>query len=214
MHETGLSTSDSDDERRSTPDYLNAVKRALTPAVIERITEYAGRRADMLAAAGIRGAEGRMIAQDAMGEVILRRRWDQSRTLEGHLIGLIRQRTSNRLRQARTMPHVSLDDTRDGFAVGEEVAATATGQAPDVRDAATKKANGVITWLKQRAAADAGVLALLAAYELDVNKRGEIADLAGMGPRDVTNARARLDRMLRELPDPLASSNDGLRRNQ
>lgn len=112
------------------------------------------------------------------------------------------------------MPHVSLDDTRDGFAVGEEVAVTAIGQAPDVRDAASQKANGVIAWLKRRAAADAGVLALVAAYELDVSKRGEIADLAGMSPRDVTNARTRLDRMLRELPDPLASSNDGMRRNQ
>lgn len=102
MHEPGLPTSD--EQRRATPDYFSAVKRALTPAVIERITEYAGRRADMLAAAGIRGAEGRMIAQDAMGEVILRRRWDQSRTLEAHLIGLIRQRTSNRLRQHERCP--------------------------------------------------------------------------------------------------------------
>ncbi len=214
MHEPGLSTSNGDDGHRPTPDYLNAVKRALTPTVIERITEYAGRRADMLAAAGIRGAEGRMIAQDAMGEVILRRRWNGSRPLEGHLIGLIRQQTSNRLRQARTQPHVSLNDTRDGFAVGEEVAATATGQAPPGGDASSQKAVGVVAWLKQRAAADAGVLALLAAYELDVSKRGEIADLAGMSPRDVTNARTRLDRMLRELPDPLASSSDGIRRNQ
>jgi hypothetical protein len=175
----------------------------LSPAARLRLTQFARRGAQRLAAAGepIADDEHEHIVHDAITDTLYGVvAWDQRIEIELHLHNVVRRRISNRIRRARKQVHVSLD------------ASTGDDDAPEIasRDGAPEASLGraevthqLYRTVCERVVGDTALLSILDAYKAEVSPRRAVMAVTGLGLPEFVNARRRLDRVLATLPAEL-----------
>jgi hypothetical protein len=134
--------------------------------------------------------------------------WDPDRVkLATHLCGVIRSRTNARIARVRKIRHESIhvgDEDEGGDA--EVAASLAVADRAETADAAfaTKEFAGrVLERLRQAAAGDSEVTALLDAYAAGVTVRPEVLARLGWDLPRFVNVKRRLTRLVRALPAEL-----------
>lgn len=184
----------------SGPGRLDIFETALAePGTLRKVLAYARKRVFLLRNLGV-GVE--LDADDLVTQVVVDTAdgvlsWDSAKVaLSTHLCGAIRGRTSKLLtRRKPAAPEEVIDEVitaANDDAVGDIVA---------LREVVAK----VKDYLFRLAAenGDEAVGLLLVAYDEGVEGRSAVGEATGLSPSDVTNARKRLDRYIRDMPSGL-----------
>jgi hypothetical protein len=181
---------------------VKAAVDELEPHKLQKLTQFAKWGAYQLALAGepVAPDEHEQIVHDAITDTMsLVVTWNRSIKIELHLYNVILSRIKNGLRSAKKKVRVELDalDTDEAAATvrrGSELEA-ALGRAQVTRQ--------LYRELRERAASDREVLAMLDAYYAEVTDRREVMAWTGLTLPEFVNARRRLDRLIAGLPDEL-----------
>jgi hypothetical protein len=196
-------SNDDEQERPPGPEVLAAIQAA-EPRTLKVVFGYARKRVFLLRKFGV-GVD--LDPDDLVDQVILdtvrgRLTWNPDAVaLSTHLCGAIRGRTSKLLtRRKPTAPEEEIDETL----AARTPNADPTGELAALREVVHKIKMHL--FYAATAKNDEGVQLLLMAYEEGVEGRSAIGEATGLSPNDVTNARKRLDRLIKELPPELAEA--------
>ncbi len=140
------------------------------------------------------------LVQDVLFDTLLGTRdWNPCRcSLRWHVLGAIDSRIGHELDRAKHRPHFSFEVLNDALIVDVEDALAAANPASNPEDALL--ATQVLAKLRELAADDHEVLALLDAICAGLVERADVMSATGMSPRQYDAARNRLDRLVEELP--------------
>lgn len=198
---------DEQQKRRPSPEALDQLAAALEDhELMRKVIGYAHKRTRLLQQiAGLPDGHDEVeelvygsIADTATG----RRSWDPARVrLEAHLCQLIKDRTSKRLRRAGALPHVEVPDG-DEASEGGRLSSPAEAEARLIDWQLVLAVRGELLRMAEERG-DEEVQLLLFAYEEGLSGRTELAEHMGVSAAAVTNARKRLDRLLKDLPADL-----------
>jgi hypothetical protein len=170
--------------------------------MLRRVRRYAGRIAASVAeAGGLGGDDGaEELVQECLADTIAGDlTWDPAvATLESHLMSRIRARGRDERRRARQHPHASMDEAcdegEDGATVLEEVE-EALGQRQRQRDTTEDHARRRMLQLREHAAEDPDLRAILDAVDEGAEGKAEILAATGLPENAYRNARLRLRRL-------------------
>lgn len=149
------------------------------------------------------------LAWDALTDTIEgRSRWDpgepevpldQRRTLERHLLDVVKRRVFAAWERARLRPHVSIDQPRitGQTSARDEMERALQAGAPDPRHALD--VHGQIAELRQRAAGDPDVLALIDARVAGQTQRADALSIHGWSTQRYRAALRRFDRLAKAM---------------
>jgi DNA-directed RNA polymerase specialized sigma24 family protein len=184
---------------------VKAAIEKLSPAMLQKLTQFARRGVFQLARAGepVAADEHEQIVHDAIADTLsLEVAWDRRVKMELHLFNVVRRRLWNALRRANTRARVPLDalDTEHDAA---RVSRDGEPEASLGRAQVTRRLFRVV---RERAADDPAVLSILDAYQAEESDRRAVMARAGLVVPEYVNARRRLDRLLAGLPDELRSA--------
>lgn len=165
----------------------------------------------MIADAGypVAGDEGCILVADAIadtltGAVI----WDRRYPLSHHLCSVVRTRTSNQIKRAKRLAHVSLELLSEGDVIVavKSIEGDHAPTRPDTLIESAQVVRKLYLAVRERAARDTSLSMLLDAYAMGFVKRREVMKLTGLSLGEFVNARRRLDRMLGSVPADLRSA--------
>lgn len=188
-----------------TPDdpWLDEFEKQLTPALIDRLRNYARPRALALASTGRKTDDyyARELVQDAIGDTWSGAlRWDPTkRSLEDHLLRAMKDRAKRHRKHAVDFPHDALGDETDASRCAEEDASRMVADPVYVE----RRVYAQETMAKIRAAAfdDKPVLRVLDAYDAGAQTKDDVLAFTRMKARTYHNAHIRLKRIVRNLTD-------------
>jgi hypothetical protein len=197
------------------PGWRAEFERQATRDLIERLTRYARRRAQMIVRVGrkVDPLYARELVQDAIGDTLEgRRSWDPARTtLLAHLMGVVHSRSGHDLVRAATFRHRSLDDSADDNSVdGRPLEAEAShafarhAGAPE--ELIVSHARRAVDEIRRACSADRNLFQLLDAFENGKVERRDVMEFTGMSAKTYDNARHRLFRLVAKLPAELHES--------
>jgi hypothetical protein len=210
---------DTEGKRSFEPDeaWLDEFEKQATPTLIGRLRRYAKSRARSIARLGGPAADddyARELVQDALvdsftGQV----HWEPAaKTLEAHVIDVIRYRTRNDLVRALHLPHVSLDtatakQTGEYFTTEEDALAASLGAAtdPELRVLVSETMAAV----QRLAGGDHRVLAIVGAIERGATTREDVLALTDLSADEYHKGRIRLTALAQQLPDSLRRAAHG-----
>jgi hypothetical protein len=188
-----------------TPDdaWVDEFERQLTPALIDRLRNYARPRAFAVASAGRKVDDyyAREVVQDAIGDTwsgLLR--WDPARCeLELHLLRAIQSRTDKHRKHAIENPHDAIGDENSASRRAEEDASTLVADS----EYAVQRvyATETMALVRSAAAEDKPVLRMLDAYDAGAQTKEDVLTATRMKARTYHNAHIRLKRIVRNLTD-------------
>jgi hypothetical protein len=128
--------------------------------------------------------------------------WDPDRVnLEGFLFWAISREITHEVRHAKTFPHVSIDDeSRNQEQLDEEASEVLGAQRESKREEPVEPCWSLfVREMRQRAAGDVGVLAIVDAYAKRVTTRAEVMKLTGMSKTAYHAAYQRMVRVAKKL---------------
>ncbi len=204
-----------------TEEWLAEYERQADERLIGRARRYAKSRARSIAKVGGRGADDdyvRELVQEALvstftGDL----RWDpEEKTLEAHVLDVVRFRTKNDLARALHLPHVVLDgervsetgeyDTIEGE-VSEALARSTPQSSPELRIVVVE----TLAALRALAGDDPRVLPIVGAIEQGATTRDDVLALTDLTPEDYHTGRVRLTALVQQLPDSLRRAARGMK---
>lgn len=181
------------------------------PSTFKKVFAFTWRRMRLLGAFGLEN--GRDVVEELVNQALLDTMegtltWDPAKVrLSTHLCGAIRSRTWKRATRPPTFPVDGLPDESElqpeGLRAGGSPDAAAHQREQNALDAVLVAK--VRVYLDDLAAQqnDDAVGLLLMAYDEGKTGRTDISVATGLSSEEVTNARRRLVRMLRDLPPGL-----------
>src|SRR5262245_7165519 len=183
-------------------EWADTVLREDTPGLRRRAASYVRHMwAWVLELNGVRADAAYIedLVQDVLVDTLLgTRAWNPSRcSLGWHVLGAIDSRIGHELDRAKHRPHFSLEVLNDALSVDMEDALAAANPASNAEDALL--ATQVLAKLRELAAGDHEVLAVLDAICAGIVERADVISATGMSPRQYDAARNRLDRLVEEL---------------
>ncbi len=192
--------------------FYDLIAAQLDEGLADRVESYAWGRCEMLLRAGC-WSDPEELTQEAIEMTITgERAWDPDRcNLFVHLCGVISSRTSSMMKHARKFPETPIAKGHDGWKSAEVALRDERGDGnPEPAYATAELAHQTVTTLLSMAEAnnDNQVIAILEAYADEVTTRVDVAARIGIGVRKYDHARARLLRLVSQLPDELQRSGD------
>jgi len=200
------------------PALLARLERELTDALLDRVRRFAETRVELKRRLGIpcyerKEQEAEIMVQDAITATVLgQRAWNPEIGLYDHLCGVVRSESSTEAARATRRPHTSvqalaMDESHGGDAeISGQI--TRSGPAPIARPAgvlsASDAARRSIDALRVLARGEPTVTMLLDAYQSGCVTRKDVMAVTGMSADTYRNARRKLDRMNKALPDNLS----------
>jgi len=128
--------------------------------------------------------------------------WHPERVnLEGFLLWAVSREITHEVRHAKTFPHVSVDDeTRNQDRLDEEASEVLAAQRESKREEPVAPCWSLFVGeMRQHAAGDAGVLAIVDAYAQSATTRAEVMKLTGMSKSAYHAAYQRMVRVAKKL---------------
>ncbi len=188
-----------------TPDdaWVDQFEKQLTPALIDRLRNYARPKAFSVAAAGRKVDDYyvRELVQDVIGNTWTGvTRWDPGQcSLEQHLLLAIKALAYNDKRRAKRNPHDALGDETDASRAAEEDASSLV--ADPQHSSRRVFAQQTMAQIRSAAAEDKPVLWMLDAYEAGAQCKDDVLVFTRMKARTYHNAHIRLKRIVRNMTD-------------
>ena len=120
-----------------------------------------------------------------------------------HIIGVVRNRVRDRLNRENIARMVPLVEEGKTGGVPKPPSTEDAEKLVERRDLIRRGLEALTKMAKE--SDDGEVLDLLAAFELGITRRADLAEATGMSVQGVTNAKKRLERMVDKLPQQLRS---------
>jgi hypothetical protein len=183
-------------------DWDTTLEEQCTEEMLQRVRRYARRRARGVGSQVNDDYSGELV-QDALADTasgVLR--WDPSvKTLEQHILDVIKTRTHYDRKRARRFPHESLDvlDLEGETTMMAEVEAALLDRSPEATDDPIDLTAERFAKLRQLAVDDRTVTRLLDALARGATSKADVLRLAELSSVAYVNARRRLRRLLPQL---------------
>jgi hypothetical protein len=171
--------------------------------MLQKVLGFARKRVFLLRKFGV-GVD--LDADDLVNQVVVDTAngvltWDAEKVpLSTHLCGAIKGRTAKLIQ--RRKPAAAEDVIDEVIARGDAGEVDPVGVAAELRGVVRKVKDHLFRVANEKG--DEDVQFLLMAYEQGVEGRSAIGEATGLTPAQVTNARKRLDRYIRDMPPGLA----------
>jgi len=183
------------------PTWRAQFKAQATSDMIEDVYGYVAKRATWIQHQQGRRSPGliRELIQDALGDTFAGIvRWDPSRCpLSLHLKTVIRSRLSHEYERAEQFAHITIGDA-DETKLARDAEPIDPGFDTYVDEFETR--------LRQLAADDPAVLAILDAYLEGITERAKVCRVTGLTKANYHNAHRRLKRLAENLPEHLRAA--------
>ncbi len=183
-------------------EWLDQLASQCTPQLLQRLARYATYQLAQIAKFGhvADAYAARELVQDALYDTTVGAlRWDPAeRTLEQHLINVLRLRGKRARMHAERYPRLALESS-------DESDAPNTGTS--------KHVNAAMAQLRARAQDDDLVVRMLDAINQGAETRDDIVHLTGFSKSEYHNSRRRLNRLVNELdlrPTRSRGTGDGI----
>jgi hypothetical protein len=199
--QTNPTNSDASAKEGPSPVWRAQFKAQATQDMMDDVYGYVARRATWIEHQSGRRSPGliREMIQDALGDTFAGVvTWDPTRcSLALHLKSVIRSRLSHEFERAEQFAHIDVEDAAE-VELHEQLAkqAASGGALQDYVEEFERQ-------LRELAADDAAVLALLDAYLAGVTERAQVCRTTGLTKAAYHNAHRRLKRLADNLPENL-----------
>lgn len=181
-------------------EWLEQLAAQCTPQLLERLARYAGHQIAQTAKFGyaVDSYAAREFVQDAVHDTVTGVvHWDpHARTLEHHLVKVLRVRCKRMRMRAEAAPRMSLDASPSEPSMAAMMPVVATP------DTSNERGEAALSRLRAHALGDDQVMRMLDAIAAGAQTRDDIVHLTRMSFHEYHNARRRLARLVERLGDP------------
>lgn len=184
-------------------EWLDQLASQCTPQLLERTERYVAYQIAQIAKFGYSADAyaARELVQDALHDTVAGiLHWEPTeKSLEEHLIDVLRLRTKRVRMHAERFPRWSLDGETDagGHSAGDALAAKLHDDAPSV--GTSEYVHAAMTELRQLARGDELVMRILYAFAKEATERDDVMFVTGFSDVEYENARRRLRKLVRKL---------------